>query len=75
MKSESLKAWLRIRINSCHGLPYAKGMQVAFSEVLAHIEDVESNPRLYCEHGILDGEYCEPCNLEYKRAAKAAGLE
>lgn len=23
-----------------------------------------------CEHGIEDGEYCKPCNLEYKRAAK-----
>ena len=22
-----------------------------------------------CEHGIADGEYCEPCNREYKRAA------
>ncbi len=22
-----------------------------------------------CSHGIDDGEYCEPCNLEYKRAA------
>jgi len=22
-----------------------------------------------CEHGILAGEWCEPCNREYKRAA------
>ncbi len=22
-----------------------------------------------CEHGVLDGEFCEPCNKEYKRAA------
>ncbi len=23
-----------------------------------------------CVHDVRDGEYCEPCNLEYKRAAK-----
>jgi hypothetical protein len=28
-----------------------------------------------CEHGVPDGEYCEPCNREYKRAAREAGLE
>ena len=22
----------------------------------------------YCEHGILDGEWCPACNAEYKRA-------
>jgi hypothetical protein len=24
-----------------------------------------------CEHGVADGDYCEPCNLEYKRARGA----
>ena len=24
-----------------------------------------------CEHGITEGEYCEACNKEYKRAAEA----
>lgn len=23
-----------------------------------------------CEHGINDGDYCEPCGIEYKRAAR-----
>ena len=23
-----------------------------------------------CEHGIIDGNWCEPCNLEYKAAKK-----
>lgn len=27
-----------------------------------------------CEHGISEGDWCEPCNKEYKRAAKAAGF-
>ncbi len=22
-----------------------------------------------CEHGVKDGEWCEPCNREYKRAS------
>ena len=22
-----------------------------------------------CEHGVADGDYCEPCNKEYKAAA------
>jgi hypothetical protein len=26
----------------------------------------------WCEHGIMDGEYCQPCNAEYKRAAREA---
>ncbi len=25
-----------------------------------------------CEHGIMEGDWCEPCNLEYKRAAREA---
>lgn len=23
----------------------------------------------WCEHGVAEGEYCRPCNAEYKRAA------
>jgi proline dehydrogenase len=28
-----------------------------------------------CEHGVSDGDWCDSCNKEYKRAARAAGLE
>ena len=28
-----------------------------------------------CEHGVADGEYCEPCNLAYKRAARENGFD
>lgn len=28
-----------------------------------------------CEHGVADGDWCEPCAKEYKRAAREAGLE
>jgi hypothetical protein len=28
-----------------------------------------------CEHGIPDGDFCEPCNREYKRAAQEAETE
>jgi hypothetical protein len=35
------------------------------------LEQYEPKPG-HCEHGIEDGEYCEPCNREYKRAAQAA---
>jgi len=24
--------------------------------------------KAYCEHGVPEGEWCEPCNVEYKRA-------
>ena len=30
--------------------------------------------RPHCEHGITEGDWCEPCNKEYKRAAKEHGL-
>lgn len=30
---------------------------------------------IHCEHGIADGEYCEACSKEYKRAAREAGYE
>lgn len=28
-----------------------------------------------CDHGVNDGEYCEECNREYKRARREAGAE
>ncbi len=28
-----------------------------------------------CEHGIADGEFCDPCNREYKLAAVENGIE
>ena len=28
-----------------------------------------------CEHGVTCGDWCEPCNAEYKRAAKEHGYE
>jgi len=27
-----------------------------------------------CPHGVADGDWCGPCNAEYKRARTAAGL-
>lgn len=29
----------------------------------------------HCGHGIPDGVYCEPCNVEYKRAAVEAATQ
>lgn len=26
-----------------------------------------------CEHGVIDGDWCEPCNREYKRARRESG--
>lgn len=34
---------------------------------------MQDNPEEVCEHGIEDGEYCQPCNAEYKRAAREDG--
>jgi hypothetical protein len=28
-----------------------------------------------CEHGIMEGDWCEPCNKEYKRAAREHGYD
>lgn len=36
---------------------------------------IEEAVKPRCEHGIPEGEWCDPCNKEYKRAAKAAELE
>lgn len=33
------------------------------------------NPEELCEHGVVDGEYCQPCNAEYKRAAACDGQD
>jgi hypothetical protein len=40
---------------------------------LAELIEVEWVKRDVCQHGITSGEYCEPCNKEYKRAAIEAG--
>lgn len=31
-------------------------------------------PTGFCEHGIQEGDWCEPCNREYKAASKEDGL-
>jgi len=31
--------------------------------------------RPQCEHGVIEGDWCDPCNKEYKRAAREAGIE
>ena len=41
----------------------------AENERLQAIVDRYEPPPGKCEHGVEDGEYCEPCNREYKRAA------
>lgn len=35
------------------------------------LECVNRSEGDFCEHGIADGEWCEPCNHEYKEAAEA----
>jgi hypothetical protein len=44
-----------------------------FRELSAAIAANKRRPQ--CEHGVPEGDWCEPCNKEYKRAAQAAGLE
>lgn len=36
---------------------------------------LQDNPEERCEHGVEDGEYCQPCNAEYKRAAACDGQD
>jgi recombinational DNA repair protein RecR len=47
-------------------------------EVLARLEDAIRERRIaldVCEHGVSDGEYCELCSQEYRRARIVAGFE
>lgn len=47
-------------------------------EVLTRLDEVISERRAaldVCEHGVPDGEYCQPCSAEYQRARIAAGFE
>jgi hypothetical protein len=48
----------------------ALGNAVAISVEKLHaiLDRISPRPEL-CEHGIADGDYCESCNREYKRAA------
>lgn len=39
-------------------------------DVLKLLALLERNPLLACEHGVREGDWCEACNREYKRAAK-----
>jgi hypothetical protein len=59
-KIESLKRAVR------YGLNAGKENLIVDLDVLAAVLHL-STP-LYCEHGIADGDWCEECNKEYKRA-------
>jgi hypothetical protein len=44
------------------------------TEALIQVRDdaiAELRLRDVCEHDVQDGDYCEPCNREYKRASEA----
>jgi hypothetical protein len=43
-----------------------------FRTLSAAISANRRRPR--CEHGVPEGDWCEPCNKEYKRAAREHGL-
>lgn len=48
----------------------ALGNAVAVSvEKLHELLDRISPRSARCEHGVVDGDWCEPCNIEQKRAA------
>lgn len=47
------------------------GYQHAFGpdgEIDMHGIAIAVEPVIRCEHGVPDGEWCEPCNKEMKRA-------
>ena len=44
-------------------------------EMLRMMASMIEGPTPPCEHGVADGEYCEPCNREYKRAAVESEVE
>lgn len=53
-----------------YGLANRKKNLIVELDVLAAILSL-STPS-YCEHGVADGDWCERCNREYKRAATNA---
>jgi hypothetical protein len=42
---------------------------------LQAIVDRLEPPPWKCEHGVSDGDWCEPCNREYKRAEEESAAE
>lgn len=40
-----------------------------------YLKQAEDAEEIHCEHGIWDGNYCDKCNAEYKRASREAGYE
>lgn len=51
----------------------ALGNAVAISVEKLHelLDRISPRPGV-CEHGVADGDYCQPCNREYKRAEQEA---
>lgn len=47
----------------CDNLNAIKSSRYAVIECSLSVIDIER-----CEHGIRDGDFCEPCNREYKQA-------
>lgn len=46
----------------------------ARAELAAMKQKYEPEPG-YCEHGVAEGDWCEPCNRAYKEATKVEGGE
>ena len=54
---------------------YYRGQGNGLFRAACLIREVMRGELLVCEHGVEDGEYCQPCNAEYKRAAACDGQD
>lgn len=54
---------------------YWQGQATGLFRARCLIREVMDGERELCEHGVEDGEYCQECNAEYKRAAACDGQD
>ena len=47
-------------------------LEAKIEHLQARLRQYEPDPEM-CEHGVVEGDWCEPCNAEYKRAAATDG--
>lgn len=70
MDKEKLDYWFAVLLNELTSGSDAQSALINATRDMASVFQI-GPPR--CEHDVVDGEYCESCNREYKTAAAAEG--
>lgn len=70
MDREKLDYWFAVLLNELTAGHDAQSALVKATRDMASVFEI-GPPR--CEHDVVDGDYCESCNAEYKAAALKDG--